>query len=86
MVRATARATRALDRRMELDTVHPPIDKIHPSSPSRALGVALLFLIYLAFPLLSVHPALAEEKDFVLAESGILYPGGYDPNTVDEVQ
>jgi len=86
MVRAAARATRALDRRTELDTVHPRTDKIPPSHQSRAFGFALLFLIYLTLPLLSTHPALAEEKDLVLGESGIHYPGGYDRNTVDEVQ
>jgi hypothetical protein len=30
--------------------------------------------------------ALAQEKDMVLPESGIHYPGGFDPNTVGEVR
>ena len=71
---------------MELDTVLHRTDKILPSRQSRAFGFALLFIVCLALPLPSVQPALGEEKDFVLAESGIHYPGGYDPNTVDEVR
>ena len=41
------------------------------------LGVSILFLPW---------PAQAQEKDIVLPESGIHYPGGFDPNTVGEVR
>lgn len=36
--------------------------------------------------LIAAHPAKAEEENTVLTQSGILYPMGYDPNTVGEVQ
>jgi hypothetical protein len=41
------------------------------------LGVSILFLPW---------TAEAQEKDIVLPESGIHYPGGFDPNTVGEVR
>jgi hypothetical protein len=47
--------------------------------------ISSLFLaIPLLFPL--VLPAGAEEEDTILEESGIHYPGGYDPNTVGEIR
>ncbi len=41
------------------------------------LGVCFLFLPW---------TVQAQEKDIVLMESGIHYPGGFDPNTVGEVR
>jgi hypothetical protein len=51
-----------------------------------------LFIILLTFLygvlLFQIFPGslLAEERDIVLEESGIHYPGGFDPNTVGEIQ
>lgn len=54
---------------------------------SKAALAALLFLImYRVVPLLVVQQAHAEEKEGVLPESGIHYPGGFDPNTVGSVE
>jgi len=53
----------------------------------RTAITVLLFVLLcplLALPILS--PALASDKDVVLEESGIHYPGGFDPNTVGEVR
>lgn len=46
----------------------------------------LLFYFILSFSLSLAPTAQAEEKDIVLEESGIHYPGGFDPNTVGEIQ
>jgi len=51
----------------------------------RAWAFLLLSLFGASFSLLP-PPAQAQEKDIVLPESGIHYPGGFDPNTVGEVQ
>jgi hypothetical protein len=53
----------------------------------RAAHAALLFLVGLAAlsPAFAL-PAKAQEKETVLPESGIHYPGGFDPNTVGEVR
>ena len=54
---------------------------------NRAAGLALLALmggIWL-FAVLG-SPLYAEEKDSIFGESGIHYPGGFDPNTVGAVQ
>jgi hypothetical protein len=50
-----------------------------------AWAFLLLFLWEASFSFFS-GMALAQEKDIVLPESGIHYPGGFDPNTVGEVQ
>ena len=52
---------------------------------SRVVFPALLFFLCWMGILLAVDPSQAEEKDIVLPESGIHYPGGFDPNTVGEV-
>ena len=53
---------------------------------SRAVLAALLLLIYWLVPLLAAQQARAEEKEGVLPESGIRYPGGFDPNTVGKLE
>jgi hypothetical protein len=54
-------------------------------SGRRAWSILLLSLLGASFSFLP--PAVqAQEKDIVLPESGIRYPGGFDPNTVGEVQ
>ncbi|MGB5195537.1 MAG: hypothetical protein WBN64_00560 [Candidatus Deferrimicrobium sp.] len=53
-------------------------------------GAALLALPFLflaaAFLPAVLQTAHAEEGDVVLQDSGVHYPGGFDPNTVGEVQ
>ena len=61
------------------------IDKaFSPIQCGAACKAVLLFLICFitTFP----APGRAQEKDVVLPESGIHYPGGFDPNTVGEVR
>jgi hypothetical protein len=54
----------------------------HHSRLGSVLGIILLILF-----LAGGSTALgAEEKDMVLEDSGIHYPGGFDPNTVGEIQ
>jgi hypothetical protein len=54
---------------------------------SKAVLAALLYIIICwALPLLVVQQAHAEEMEGVLQESGIRYPGGFDPNTVGKVE
>ncbi len=54
---------------------------------NRTAGLALLALMGgVCFFLVLVGTLLAEEKDSVFGESGIHYPGGFDPNTVGAVQ
>jgi len=52
---------------------------------SRAAWAALLCLCFCAACFFSV-PGAAAQEETVLPESGIRYPGGFDPNTVGEVQ
>jgi hypothetical protein len=52
----------------------------------RAVSAALLFLFISALLAAGARPVWAQEKDFVLPESGIHYPGGFDPNTAGEVR
>jgi len=48
----------------------------------RAVSAALLSLFFWTF----LGAVWAQEKDLVLPESGIHYPGGFDANTVGEVR
>jgi len=52
----------------------------------RAVTVALLSLFFSAFLGEKPRTVWAQEKDFVLPESGIHYPGGFDANTIGEVR
>jgi hypothetical protein len=82
----TEQGMRALVRRTEPDTAHLRRGKVFLATLSRAALSALLFFICCGLPLLVLKSAQAEEKDVVLPESGIHYPGGFDQNTVGEVQ
>jgi hypothetical protein len=85
MAPAMGREIWVSDQRMEPGMERPHRGKQVIAAPSRAAFSALLFLLcWMAF-LLAVDPVQAEEKDMVLPESGIHYPGGFDPNTVGEV-
>jgi hypothetical protein len=54
---------------------------------SSRIAQTFLLLSLLGFSLPLVNGlAQAQEKDIVLPESGIHYPGGFDPNTVGEVR
>ena len=50
--------------------------------------IAIVLLSFFLSPLLAENsqPVWAQEKDFVLPESGIHYPGGFDANTIGEVR
>ncbi|MBA4395230.1 MAG: hypothetical protein C0407_16895, partial [Desulfobacca sp.] len=60
----------------------------HHQDHSRSTSLIAMILLYIlfitAFPL--ANPLWAEERDIILEESGIHYPGGFDPNTVGEIQ
>ena len=51
-----------------------------------ATAVLLLASLCCFLPMPFQSLAIASEKDVVLEESGIHYPGGFDPNTVGEVR
>ena len=53
---------------------------------TRVVSTVLLFLVFFLVPLFAVQQAEAEENEQVLPESGIHYPGGFDPNTVGTVE
>jgi hypothetical protein len=55
---------------------------------SRGAALLALPILFFAFAFLSpvLQSAHAEEGDVVLRGSGVHYPGGFDPNTVGEVQ
>ena len=76
----------AAARRMEPDMVLLLKSSSHHFMRSKAVAAALLLLAYWAFFLPGVQQARAEEKEQVLPESGIHYPGGFDPNTVGQVE
>jgi hypothetical protein len=52
--------------------------------------VRIMLLILIAVCVCPVNPLMrisyAQDRDMILPGSGIIYPGGYDPNTVGEVQ
>lgn len=55
-------------------------------SRSNILVLTLLLILFFGITLPFSGAARAEERDIVLKESGIHYPGGFDPNTVGEIQ
>ena len=55
-------------------------------SGSNPLIFSFLLGLILSLALSLTHTVQAEERDIVLEESGIHYPGGFDPNTVGEIQ
>jgi len=63
-----------------------PIGRVLFLIRSRTAWAFLLLFLWGASVSFSPGMALAQEKDIVLPESGIHYPGGFDPNTVGEVQ
>ena len=72
--------------KMEPDTVHPQRGRLVFAALSRVVSPTLLFFLCWMGLLLAVNSSQAEERDIVLPESGIHYPGGFDPNTVGEVR
>jgi hypothetical protein len=73
-------------RRTERDTVRRPAGKFPFVLGGRATLVSLLLPVFWGFISLLAYPARAEEGDTTLEGSGIHYPGGFDSNTVGEVQ
>ena len=86
MALVMVRVMGAVAPRMEPDMVRLLSGSRHLSLRSKAVLAALLFLMYWVVPLLAAQQAQAEENDAVLPESGIHYPGGFDPNTVGKVE
>ena len=67
----------------EMDRDQDKINFLLPLNKSgTVMFVLLLFITLICLPV----PVLAGEKDIILEESGIHYPGGFDPNTVGVVQ
>ncbi len=87
MARETEQVTRATARWTVRGTARPRRGSARPSGRSGAVCAALLLLFALA-ALASppVAGTAGAQEDVVLAGSGIRYPGGFDPNTVGEVQ
>ncbi len=78
---------RAAAPRTAPDTVRLHSGSRSPILESRAaLLAALLFAACWMLFLFGVQRARAQDSETVLPESGIHYPGGFDPNTVGEVQ
>lgn len=69
----------------EPDMAHLRTGRHRIVSHSRAALSALLFLCFWVVCCAPV-PSTAQEEEVVLPQSGIRYPGGFDPNTVGEVQ
>lgn len=82
MALVKVRAMPAVARRMAPDMVHLLRNSSHIFLGRKAVLAALLFLVFWVVPLL----AQAEEKEQVLPECGIQYPGGFDRNTVGQVE
>jgi hypothetical protein len=59
-------------------------DYEHHSKLRPTINTFLIFFTLLFIPLF-LPPVSASEKDIILEESGIHYPGGFDANTVGEV-
>ena len=74
---------RASDPRTGPDMVRLLKDSRANSKGSRAATAVLLFLFLILF---CATPQRLEAKDQTLGQSGILYPEGFDLNTVGEVQ
>ena len=82
MVRAIAPSARKTAAGME----RLPTGRVLFLIRSRMAWAFLLLFLWGASFSFSPGMALAQEKDIVLPESGIHYPGGFDPNTVGDVQ
>lgn len=88
MVPATVPAILAIARKTARGTAPRPRGSSAHSGRGRAACATLLLILGCAvlFPPFSGIAQAADEGDTVLPESGIHYPGGFDPNTVGEVR
>lgn len=87
MAPVTARGTRKAARWTGGDTGLRRIGSARSHSRSRAARAALLLLAgWIAAFALPAGRAGAQDADTILPESGIRYPGGFDPNTVGAVR
>lgn len=88
MVREMERDTTAQGRKTARDTVFRRRGSGADPGRGRAAYAALLLILGCAvlFPPFSGIARAADEGDSVLPDSGIHYPGGFDPNTVGEVR
>jgi hypothetical protein len=55
-------------------------------SRSNILVFTIMLILFFGIALPLKGAVRAEEKDIILEESGIHYPGGFDPNTAGEIQ
>ena len=60
------------------------VANIIPNWDSRFISYSIFIALFFILP--SNRPVYGEEKGIILEESGIHYPGGFDLNTVGEVQ
>jgi len=85
MAQVMAQAIRALVLRTGQEMALPQINRI-----SVKAAIRTVVLILMAACLYHVNPfvgiSYAQEKDTALSDSGIVYPGGYDLNTVGDIQ
>lgn len=87
MAPVTVRGTRATARWTGRDTGPRRIGSARRDGRSRRARAALLLLAgWMAVFALSPGRAEAQDADTLLPESGIRYPGGFDPNTVGAVR
>jgi len=73
-------------RKMGPATGHLRSGRSTPHDWGRVRHPALYVLLLMLATILMTQPARAEKESTVLPQSGILYPGGFDPNTVGEIQ
>lgn len=87
MAPVTALGTRETVRRTGRGTAPRRTGSARRNGRNRAAEVALFLLAgWIAAFALSPAGACAQEGDTVLPDSGIRYPGGFDPNTVGTVR
>jgi hypothetical protein len=83
MAQVTAQAIKALVRRMGQETALLQIVKASKKTAVRIM-IMMAVCLFIASPFVQILHA--QEKDTVLSDSGIVYPGGYDLNTVGDIQ
>jgi len=85
MAQLTAQAMKVLDHRTEQDMALLRIVNAWNRKAFRTvLPVLMVIFLSPANPLMGTSHA--QEKDIILSESGIVYPGGYDLNTVGDIK
>ena len=87
MARETGQATWAIARWTGRDTgPSHRSNAVHTGAGRAACAALLVLAVLVVWTVPSARSANAQEQDTVLSESGIRYPGGFDPNTIGEVR